>query len=64
MEEREEVFEANQAVNTIEVECDSVNFIVGEKFSTYGGGEMRIRFNWFTTILGRWKLLQKGYQKE
>ena len=34
MEEREE---ANQVVNTIEVECDNVNFILGEKFSSYSG---------------------------
>ena len=43
MEEREEVFEANQAVNTIEVECYSVNFIVGEKFSTYEQLKEKIR---------------------
>ena len=36
MEEREE---ANQVVNTIEVArlCDSMNFILGEKFSSYSG---------------------------
>ena len=35
MEETEDVIEASQAVDTIEVECDSVNFILGEKFSSY-----------------------------
>ena len=35
MEEGEDVFEASQAVDTIEVECSSVNFILGEKFSSY-----------------------------
>ena len=31
--------EANQVVNTIEVECacDSANFILGEKFSSHAG---------------------------
>ena len=35
MEEGEDIFEAIQAVDTVEVECDSVNFILGEKFSSY-----------------------------
>ena len=35
MEEEEDIFEAIQAVDSVEVECDSVNFILGEKFSSY-----------------------------
>ena len=35
MEEGEDVFEASQAGDSIEVECDSINFILGEKFSSY-----------------------------
>ena len=35
MEEGEDVFETGQAVDTIEVEYDSINFILGEKFSSY-----------------------------
>ena len=34
MEEEEDVFEAS-AIDTIEVECDRVNFALGEKFSSY-----------------------------
>ena len=35
MEEEEDIFEAIQAVDSVEVECDSVNFILGEKLSSY-----------------------------
>ena len=35
MEEGEDIFEAIQAVHTVEVECDSVNFILDEKFSSH-----------------------------
>ena len=32
MEEEEDVFEASAQIDTIEIECDSVNFTLGEKF--------------------------------
>ena len=34
MEEGEDIFEAS-TIDTIEVECDSVNFTLSEKFSSY-----------------------------
>ena len=34
-DEGKDIFEASQAFDTVEVECDSVNFILGENFSSY-----------------------------
>ena len=60
MEEGEDVFEAS-TIDTIEVECevecDSVNFTLGEMFSSYEQLKEKICVYEFITTLGRWKLL-------
>ena len=70
MEEGEDVFEAS-AFDAIEVECDSVNFTLGEKFSSYeqlkekicayeDGNNVQLVYNDSRTL----EAAKKGRQKE